>query len=125
MKNVLLIEPNTSLAQTYAKALQYAGCQVAHTTNAQDAVDIADKNAPDLIILELQLAAHSGVEFLHEFRSYTEWQNVPVIVNTAIPPTHTAPIKNVLVKELGVRAVLYKPRTTLKELLREVREQLE
>lgn len=122
MKNILLIEPNTLLAQTYLKALQHAGYEVTHTGNAQHAVHIADKSTPDLIILELQLAVHGGVEFLHEFRSYTEWQHIPVIINTSIPPARLAPVKNALAKELGVRAILYKPRTTLKELLRQVRE---
>ena len=31
---------------------------------------------PAIVMLELQLVEHSGIEFLYEFRSYPEWQRV-------------------------------------------------
>ncbi|HEX7963470.1 MAG TPA: response regulator [Candidatus Saccharimonadales bacterium] len=120
--HVLLLEPNTLLAKTYTEALQRAGHSVAHATGAQTAVDAADKQLPDIVILELQLPRHSGLEFLHEFRSYPEWQAVPVIVHSMLPPTHTAAVAENLQADLGVRAILYKPRTSLQRLLRAVRE---
>ena len=95
---------------------------VACATTAQTAVDAADKQRPDVVILELQLAAHSGVEFLHEFRSYPEWQSVPVIVQSGLPPAQLAEAQDSLRRDLGVRTILYKPRTTLQQLLRAVRE---
>ena len=124
MKHVLIIEPNTVLAQTYTQALTYAGYAATAVHGAQDAVHAADQQRPDVVILELQLAEHSGIEFLHEFRSYADWQDIPVIVHTLIPPTRLAAVQRALTKELGVCAVLYKPRTTLQHLLRQVREQV-
>jgi DNA-binding response OmpR family regulator len=122
--HVLLLEPNTLLAQAYTQALAHAGFSVAHATSAQIAVDAADKQLPDVVVLELQLPMHSGVEFLHEFRSYAEWQQVPVIVHSALPPAQVAAVAESLQRDLGVRAMLYKPRTSLQQLLRAVREQL-
>jgi DNA-binding response OmpR family regulator len=124
MKHVLIIEPNTVLARTYTQALQHAGYHAVAVSGAQTAIDAADAQPPDLVIIELQLAAHSGIEFLHEFRSYAEWQHIPVIVHTLIPPGRLAAVHGVLAAELGIRAVLYKPRTSLPQLLRHVREQL-
>jgi DNA-binding response OmpR family regulator len=120
--HVLLLEPNTLLAQTYRSALTHAGFSVAHALGAQGAVDAADKQLPDVVIVELQLPAHSGVEFLHEFRSYPEWQHVPVIVHSVLPPMQLAGAEESLRRDLGVRAILYKPRTSLEQLLRVVRE---
>jgi DNA-binding response OmpR family regulator len=124
MKSILLIEPNTLLAQTYTAALQHNGYNVTVAYGAQTAIDEADKQTPDLVIVELQLAAHGGIEFLHEFRSYAEWQSIPVIVNTLVSPAHVASVRAALINELGVCAVLYKPRTSLQQLLRHVRDNL-
>jgi DNA-binding response OmpR family regulator len=121
--HVLLLEPNTLLAKTYTQALEQNGFSVAHATGAQAAVFAADKQQPDVVILELQLPAHSGLEFLHEFRSYPEWQDVPVIVHSMLPPPQTLQVEESLRRDLGVRVLLYKPRTTLAQLLRTVREQ--
>ncbi|HSX34149.1 MAG TPA: response regulator [Candidatus Saccharimonadales bacterium] len=120
--HVLLLEPNTLLATTYTQALQQDGCSVAHAASAQMAVFAADKQQPDVVVLELQLPSHSGLEFLHEFRSYTEWKDVPVIVHSMLPPTQTLLVEESLRRDLGVRTMLYKPRTTLAQLLRAVRE---
>ncbi|HSW99018.1 MAG TPA: response regulator [Candidatus Saccharimonadales bacterium] len=119
--HVLLLEPNTLLAQTYATMLGAAGYSVAHAATAQSAIDAADQQQPDVVILELQLAAHSGVEFLHEFRSYPEWRQVPAVVQSALPPATLTAAQESLRRDLGVHAVLYKPRTTLQQLLRVVR----
>ena len=123
MRNILLIEPNTLLRQTYAQALSTAGYKVQAAPGAQQAIHAADIQTPGVVVLELQLIGHNGIEFLHEFRSYAEWQHIPVIINTSIPAEHLADSLGGL-KELGVVAVLYKPRTSLQVLLRHVREQL-
>jgi DNA-binding response OmpR family regulator len=121
--HVLLLEPNILLARTYTDALTHAGFSVAHAATAQTAIDAADKQHPDVVVVELQLPMHSGVEFLHEFRSYPEWQDVPVIVHSVLPPMQLTAVRSSLERDLGVRAILYKPRTSLQQLLRAVREQ--
>lgn len=122
MAHILLIEPNTVLGGLYTQALQHAGHTVAHALGAQSAIDAADARAPDMVILEIQLPQHSGIEFLHEFRSYAEWQEIPVLVHTVLSPSHVARARLPLERDLGVRAILYKPRTTLQEIVRLARE---
>ncbi len=122
MSKILLIEPNTLLAKTYTQALTHAGHEVGHVTGAQAAIDAADKIQPDLVIVELQLARHGGIEFLHEFRSYAEWLSIPVVINTTLPPAKIMLAKKSLARDLGVREILYKPRTTLQDLIRVARE---
>lgn len=121
MKSVLIIEPHTVLAQTYAKTFELAGFVTLTASSAQHAVDVADGQSPDIVILELQMSNHSGLEFLHEFRSYGDWRNIPVIINTNIPLSRLNRNLEAL-EQLGVKQVLYKPNTSLKELIREVRK---
>jgi DNA-binding response OmpR family regulator len=115
--NILLVEPNTSLGKIYAKALEGAGHVVSHCRGAQEAVLSADQKQPDAVVLELQLPGHSGVEFLYEFRSYAEWQNIPVILHTLVSQEHLH-----LPQQLNVSTHLYKPTTTLKNLRQAINE---
>lgn len=120
MNNVLIIEPNRILAKTYAESLEHVGFKSHMASGAQEAIDCADLNTPDLVLLELQLADHSGLEFLYEFRSYAEWRDIPVIINTNIPGQRITQNRQHLDK-LGIRKVLYKPRASLNDIIREIR----
>src|SRR5579884_3880403 len=112
MKNILIIEPDEVLAKTYKDYLTHHGYKVIGVKNAQEAIAEADKKIPDLVVLELQLIKHSGVEFLYEFRSYNDWQNIPVIVNSQVPKREFKDNWKVLSKELAVVEYLYKPTTS-------------
>jgi DNA-binding response OmpR family regulator len=124
MAHVLLLESNTVLTATYTAALHHTGYTVTAVDTAQAAIHAADMTRPDIVVLELRLAGHNGIEFLHEFRSYPEWQNVPIIVHTALTPTRLALGRDALRRDLGVSNVLYKPLTSLEALLHAIREQL-
>jgi CheY-like chemotaxis protein len=124
MSNVLLIEPDIAIARTYVQALQHAGCMVTHVTGAQEAIDAADRQKPDLVVLEFQLAIHDGIEFLHEFRSHSEWAATPVIANTNLSPQALQSVKGALAGDLGVTSVLYKPQTSLQQLISAVRREV-
>jgi len=108
MANILLIEPDRVLADTYGQALTVAGHHVVAAATAQAAIQAADAMEPSLVILELQLVEHSGIEFLYEFRSYLDWQ-----FNNS---------RELLKDELGVQLYLYKLHTSLRELLAHVRQ---
>jgi DNA-binding response OmpR family regulator len=122
MPNVLLIEPDRLLAETYRQVLEAAGHDVTVASGAQAAVMEADAAKPDLVILELQLIGHSGIEFLYEFRSYLDWQAIPVIIQSQVPPGEFVGSWQLLSQELGVKVYLYKPQTTLRQLLAQVAE---
>lgn len=114
--NVLLIEPDHLLAASYRAALQQDGHQVTVRSGAQSAVMAADEQTPDIIVLEVQLVGHSGLEFLYEFRSYPEWQDIPVIILSHVPAGEFAGSWQLLRKQLGVQAYHYKPLTSLRRL---------
>ncbi len=120
MSQILLIEPDRLLAETYKEALSTAGHKVSVASGSQEAIDLADNTSPDLIILEIQLVSHSGVEFLYEFRSYPEWQNIPVIIHTSVPFAELADSWPILSKHLNTSEYKYKPDTTLEALISSV-----
>ncbi|MBA2279005.1 response regulator transcription factor [Candidatus Saccharibacteria bacterium] len=115
MPNILLLEPNQLLGEQYSNYLRNLDYVVDWVKNAQEAVFQADKKKPDLVLMELLLAAHSGLEFLYEFRSYNEWQSVPIIILSRIPRAEF-PVSDKILAEFGITKFLYKPETTLNDL---------
>jgi DNA-binding response OmpR family regulator len=119
--HILLVEPDVVLANIYIQALEAAGHTVSYVRTAQAAIHAADRKLPDVVVLELQLAQHSGVAFLQEFRSYADWSHVPVVLHTLLPPTQLKPFKNAL-HEMGARVQLYKPQTSLRQLVKTIND---
>lgn len=116
MAHIILVEPDRLLAETYKRALEAAGHTIVPVSGAQAAVLAADARQPDCVILELQLIGHSGIEFLYEFRSYPDWQLVPVIVHSHVPSAEFESNWELLTGQLGVKDYLYKPHTDLRSL---------
>jgi DNA-binding response OmpR family regulator len=121
---ILLIEPDLILAEIYRQALESGGHKVSVCPGAQSGILVADTMQPDLVIVEIQLVEHSGIEFLYEFRSYADWRDVPIILHTQVPIGEFADNWQLMKDELGVGAYLYKPQTTLQHLLDSVNTQL-
>jgi DNA-binding response OmpR family regulator len=116
MARILVIEPNITLAKIYKTILVRNKHKVWLAKNAQEAINLADKNKPDIVILELQLPQHNGLEFLYEFRSYQEWRNTPVIIQSLVPSNEFKD-NFILWHKLGIRDYLYKPKSTLLQLI--------
>jgi DNA-binding response OmpR family regulator len=114
--HVLLIEPDVVLARVYMQSFVRLQHRVTHVRGAQQAISAADADLPDVVVLEMQLAAHSGSAFLYEFRTYHDWLHVPIILHTLIPPD-TLRVYEKSLNELGVAACLYKPQTSLRQLV--------
>jgi len=83
---------------------------------AQKAISMIDELKPSVIILELQLSGHSGIEFLHEFRSYEDWTNIRVIIHSSVPKT-SLNLNSRIWKQLGIDKYLYKATTSLDRLV--------
>lgn len=116
MAQVLLLEPDFQLGAMYESALRAAGHRVQWRRTSQEALHDVDRRMVDIVITELQLALHNGIEFLYEFRSYHEWKNIPVIVLSHVSPEQTG-IGRALWDHIKIAAYHYKPRTKLRDLI--------
>ena len=124
MMHVLIIEPDRLLGRTYTDALKAAGYSVAYAPTAQAAIVAADEKMPDIVVLEMLLPTHNGIAFLQEFRSYQDWQQVPVSLHTFVAPHTYQDIQPILQEQYGVVSWLYKPQAQLRHLLAAVKQQL-
>jgi DNA-binding response OmpR family regulator len=115
MKHVLLLEPDRLIANCIVKELTKSEITVSVANNADTAVALSDKKKPDVVVCELSIPGHSGSEFLYEFRTYSDWSNVPIIIFSSLKPSNTVTNSNDW-KLLGITQFLYKPDTSLQQL---------
>jgi two-component system KDP operon response regulator KdpE len=76
----ILIEDERQIRRFVRTALEAEGWSVHEAETMRQGLTDARTRRPDLIILDLGLPDGDGVEFLHDFRS---WSKVPVIVLSA------------------------------------------
>lgn len=119
MAQLLLIEPDLILGKTYGEALIRAGHEVVWCITAHQGILAADDTKPDIVILEPQLAEHGGMEFLFEFRSYPEWDGIPVLIFSRLPVEELA-LNHKAMDDLGIRGYWQKSRLTLASFVRAV-----
>jgi DNA-binding response OmpR family regulator len=124
MSKILLLEPDDMLAGSLKHYFANANHQVYAHSDAQAALGAADKQTPDVVITQLQLADRSGIEFLYEFRSYSDWQKIPVILIGHRRHQEMIEYAEVF-KELAIQTYLYKPTISLKNLLSTVEQALQ
>lgn len=124
MAHIILLEPDRILAEAYYRGLTVAGHSVTACASAQAAIMAADQQTPDVVVMELQLIEHSGIEFLYEFRSYSDWQNIPVIINSFVPSREFINNQKILKKHLKVVYYHNKAITTTKQLINSVNKSL-
>lgn len=119
MTDVLIVEPSKDLAIVIAQALARQERSSALAHSSQSAIEQADKSAPRLVILELLMPKHNGLEFIHEFRSYSEWVDVPIIIYSQMP-REELPVAAEVLDDMGIAEHLYKPTASLGQLINSV-----
>lgn len=105
MPKILIIEDEHDVAKVVSKRLSDAGFESVVAGDAYRGVELAHKEKPDLIILDLMLPAGGGIGALKNIRGSSHTANIPVVVLTGMQDA--AYKKNIL--DQGVEAYLEKP----------------
>lgn len=119
MAPVVLTADDSRMVRTIvSKAFASVGCEVHQASNGQEAVDLATKVIPDLIILDITMPIMDGLTALQEIREFPECHSVPVIMLTAESGKSSVD----RARELNVTGYISKPFQTddLLELARNV-----
>lgn len=107
---VLLVEDDYDLIDMYDTALSAAGYSVATVGNAQEALDYLENKKVDVVVLDLLLPGHNGLDVLHELRTYEDWRKLPVIILSNLNCEDVG-ISAEHLRELGVAKYLIKSQT--------------
>ena len=82
-KTVLIVEDNELNMKLFHDLLEAHGYQTIETRNGIEALDLARKHKPDLIIMDIQLPEVSGLEVTKWLKEDDELRSIPVIAVTA------------------------------------------
>ncbi len=103
---LLLVEDESDTASLVKLIVEEKGYQVLHTPDGAEALEkIALMPPPSLILLDIQLPNVDGITILETVRATPDWQDVPVIMLTAVSEEQR--IRKVL--SLTVQGYVLKP----------------
>ncbi|HZA25762.1 MAG TPA: response regulator, partial [Dehalococcoidia bacterium] len=105
MANILIIEDQKPLRNLYRSVLRQFNHETVFVTTGEAGVEIALRERPDLIILDLLLPGISGTEVAQRLRKLGILPDVPLIITTALNEIDAHSIAN----SLNATAVLNKP----------------
>ncbi len=103
--HVLLVDDEDTLRKVMRDLLERDGFDVSEARDGVEALDQADKGAPDIIVLDLNLPGLSGYDVLQRLRAHPATAKTPVVVLTAKGDEDN----EVRVFELGADDFLTKP----------------
>ena len=115
-KKILVVDDESAILQTLRFNLERSGYAVVTAGDGRSAIAMAQREQPDLIVLDIMLPVLDGVEACKEIRKFSP---VPIIMLTA----KDQEIDKVLALELGADDYVTKP-FALHEFLARVKARL-
>jgi len=120
MSTVLIIEDNDKNMKLARDVLQNKGYKTLEAVTGEDGVRLAKENAPDLVLMDIQLPGINGIEAFRQIRADARTARIPVVALTAsVTPTDRSAIT-----AAGFDAFVGKP-INLKEFLDTVKRLIE
>lgn len=101
-RRVLVVEDEPAIRELVTMILEDDGLAVEAATNGCEALARARRRPPDVVILDLMMAAMSGWELIKVLQADAATRHIPIVVVSAAYPATTA-------AALGVHAFLSKP----------------
>ena len=82
-KSVLIVEDNELNMKLFRDLLEAHGYGTVGTRNGVEALDLARKHRPDLILMDIQLPEVSGLDVTRWLKADAELRAIPVVAVTA------------------------------------------
>jgi CheY-like chemotaxis protein len=120
MAKILLVEDDNNLREIYEARLQAEGYDIVSARDGEEALTVAMKERPDLIISDVMMPKISGFDMLDIIRSTEETKNVKVIMMTALSQAEDKERAS----KLGADRYLVKSQVTLEDVAKVAREVL-
>ncbi len=82
-KTILIVEDNELNMKLFRDLLEAQGYNVLQTRDGMQALDIARRERPDLIVMDIQLPQVSGLEVTKWIKADDDLKHIPVVAVTA------------------------------------------
>lgn len=120
MAKILLVEDDKSLREIYGVRLQAEGYTIVSAGDGEEALAMAIKERPDLIVSDVMMPKISGFDMLDILRSTTETKDVKVIMMTAL----SSDDQRARGEALGADRYLVKSQVGIEDVVRTVHDVL-
>lgn len=120
MAKILLVEDDKSLREIYDVRLKAEGYQIVSAGDGEEALAMAIKERPDLIVSDVMMPKISGFDMLDILRSTTETKDVKVIMMTAL----SSEDQRARGEALGADRYLVKSQVGIEDVVRTVHDVL-
>ncbi len=121
MTKIMLVEDDKSLREIYGVRLLAEGYDIVSAGDGEEALAMAIKERPQLIISDVMMPKISGFDLLDILRSTTETKNIRVIMMTAL----SSEDQRQRGEQLGADRYLVKSQVGIEDVVRVVHEVLE
>ena len=105
MMRVLVVDDEVYIRELLVGSLSGMGYQVDEAANGDVCLEMARRNRPDLILLDVLMPVMDGFDVLRELRKGPATKNMPVILLTSLPPDEGETVG----MQLGASHYLTKP----------------
>lgn len=118
MVKILLVEDNKSLREIYGVRLLAEGYDIVSAGDGEEALAVAIKERPDLILSDVMMPKVSGFDMLDILRSTTKTKNIKIIIMTALSSEE----QRQRGESLGADLYLVKSQVGIEDVVRAVKE---
>lgn len=115
-KKILLVEDDNNLREIYGARLQAEGYEIVSAPDGENALAIAVKEKPDLIISDVMMPKVSGFDMLDILRNAPETKDTKIIMMTALSQAED----KARAEKLGADMYLVKSQVTLEDVTKAV-----
>ena len=104
-KTVLIAEDGVTISKMLKFLFMSKGCNVSSAKNGIDALEILEKESPDIILLDLKMPEMDGFEFYERLKKDDKNKDIPVIVLSAFKEEK----QKERLKSMGIHDYVEKP----------------
>jgi DNA-binding response OmpR family regulator len=81
-EKILVVDDERPIREVVTLFLARAGYEVVRATNGREAIELASKENPQLIILDMRMPGLHGIDTCRELRSHQETRRIPILALT-------------------------------------------
>lgn len=81
MTKILIVDDEASIRMLYREEFEDEGYEVFEAEDGHKLIERIEQDNPDVIVLDIKMAAYDGLDLLQEIRQ--KFQDLPVIISSA------------------------------------------
>jgi DNA-binding response OmpR family regulator len=82
-KKILVADDEPNIAAALEFLLQRNGFEVKVARNGEEALQLVESGAPDLVLLDVMMPVRSGYEVCRRIRERTDWSHIKIVMLSA------------------------------------------